>query len=102
MKKVGTTPLTKGFFVLYYSRDGQKSVCALFPTPNGAITFTAFHFGKGEFFMKTVLKLLRLTGVDVLFLGLVEKLALGLIKKLTAIANRARSLLDRLQLSCDE
>ncbi len=52
--------------------------------------------------MKTVLKLLRLTGVDVLFLGLVEKLALGLIKKLTAIANRARSILDRLQLSCDE
>ncbi|MBQ8685363.1 MAG: hypothetical protein IJ514_04240 [Clostridia bacterium] len=46
--------------------------------------------------MKTVFKkVLRLLGVDVLLLGLVEKLALGLIKKLTALQNAARSALDR-------
>ena len=46
--------------------------------------------------MKTVfMKLLRLFGVDVLLLGLVEKIALGLIKKLTALQESARSALDR-------
>lgn len=46
--------------------------------------------------MKTALrKLLRLTRLDTLLLGLVEKLALGLVKKLTAIAESARSFLDR-------
>ncbi len=52
--------------------------------------------------MKTVLKFLRLTGIDVLFLGLVEKLALGLIKKLTVVADFARNFLDRVQSSRDE
>jgi hypothetical protein len=52
--------------------------------------------------MKTVLKLLRLIGADVLFLGLVEKLALGLTKKLTARAEFARSYLNREQSLRDE
>ena len=52
--------------------------------------------------MKTVLKLLRLIGVDVLFLGLVEKLALGLTKRLTACAEFARSYLSRVQSLRDE
>ncbi len=40
------------------------------------------------------LKLLRLFGVDVLFLGLVEKLLLGLVKKLSAACSKVRTLLD--------
>ncbi len=52
--------------------------------------------------MKTALvKFLRFTRLDVLFLGLVEKLALGLIKKLTAWATFARNFLDRVQSTCD-
>ena len=52
--------------------------------------------------MKTVLKFLRHTCIDVLFLGLIEKLALGLIKKLTAVAQFTRNFLDRVQSSRDE
>ena len=52
--------------------------------------------------MKTALvKFLRFTRLDVLFLGLVEKLALGLIKKLTAWATFARNFLDRVRSTCD-
>ncbi len=52
--------------------------------------------------MKAVfVKLLRLTRLDVLLLGLVEKLALGLIKKLTAWATSARDFLDRVQSTRD-
>ena len=40
-------------------------------------------------------KVLRLLGLDVLLLGLVEKLALGLIKKLTSLQNVATNYLDR-------
>ena len=48
--------------------------------------------------MRTALKkLFRRTGIDVLVLGLVEKLALGLIKKLQAAADYARRFLDRLK-----
>lgn len=48
--------------------------------------------------MKTALKkLFRRTGIDVLILGLIEKLALGLIKKLQATADGARRFLDRLE-----
>lgn len=53
--------------------------------------------------MKTALvKFLRFTRLDVLFLGLVEKLALGLTKKLTACAEFARSYLNREQSLRDE
>ncbi len=48
-----------------------------------------------------IVKLLRKLGVDVLLLGLVEKIALGLIKKLTAWACSARSYLDRVEKKCD-
>ena len=40
-------------------------------------------------------KVLRLLGLDVLILGLVEKLALGLIKKLTSLQTVATNYLDR-------
>jgi hypothetical protein len=47
--------------------------------------------------MKTALrKLLRLTRLDTLILGLVEKLALGLVKKLSTLAENARGFLDRI------
>jgi hypothetical protein len=49
-----------------------------------------------------LLKLLRLTRLIVLFLGLVEKLALGLIKKLTAVAEFAGDSLTRMAQVCDE
>ena len=48
--------------------------------------------------MRTALKkLLRRTGIDVLCLGLLEKLALGVIKKLQVVADYARRFLDRLE-----
>ena len=48
--------------------------------------------------MKTkIVKLLRLTGIDVLVLGLIEKLALALIKKCTAWKNYARSDLNKVK-----
>ena len=40
-------------------------------------------------------KVLRLLGVGVLLLGLVEKLVLGLTKKLKAVQSTAQSALDR-------
>ena len=40
-------------------------------------------------------KVLRLLGLDVLILGLVEKLALGLIKKLTSLQTVATNYLAR-------
>jgi hypothetical protein len=49
-----------------------------------------------------LLKLLRLTRLCVLFLGLAEKLALGLIKKLSAIATFANDCLTRMAQGCDE
>ena len=42
-------------------------------------------------------KLLRLTGIDVLVLGLIEKLALALIKKCTAWHTYARNYLDQVK-----
>ena len=49
-----------------------------------------------------LLKLLHLTRLCVLFLGLVEKIALGLTKKLTAIANSAGNCLAEIVQVCDE
>ena len=48
--------------------------------------------------MKTkIVKLLRLTGIDVLVLGLIEKLALAWIKKCTAWQIYARNYLDQVK-----
>ena len=44
-----------------------------------------------------IVKLLRLTGIDVLVLGLIEKLALALIKKCTAWQNCARTYLNKVK-----
>lgn len=45
--------------------------------------------------MKAIfLKVLRLTGIDALLLGLVEKLMLGLVKKLTQWQITLKNLLD--------
>ena len=49
-----------------------------------------------------LLKLLRLTRLIVLVLGLVEKLARGLIKKLTALATNVGNYLTELAQVCDE
>ena len=49
-----------------------------------------------------LLKLLRLTRLCVLVLGLVEKLALGLIKKLSAMATLANDCLTRMTQGSDE
>ena len=45
------------------------------------------------------LKLLRLFGVDVLLLGLIEKLLLGLVKKLSAMHAKMQALLDEIKKS---
>lgn len=45
-----------------------------------------------------VIVLLHLFGLDVLLLGLLEKLLLGLIKKVGALKNAALSSLDRCKL----
>ena len=42
-------------------------------------------------------KLLRLTGIDVLVLEFLEKVALALIKKCTALQTYARNYLDKVQ-----
>ncbi len=42
-----------------------------------------------------IVKVLRLTGIDVLILGLIEKLSLALIKKCTAWQARARHYLNK-------
>lgn len=47
------------------------------------------------------LKWLRLTKLDALLLGLLEKLALALVKKLTALQNAAHGLLERLSPSAN-
>lgn len=47
------------------------------------------------------LKWLRLTKLDALLLGLLEKLALALVKKLTAFQNAVRSLSERLSRAAD-
>lgn len=44
-----------------------------------------------------LVKLLRLTGIDVLVLGLIEKLALALIKKCDAWQNYARNYINRVE-----
>ena len=44
-----------------------------------------------------IVKLLRLTGIDVLVLGLIEKLALALIKKCTAWQSYARNYINRVE-----
>ena len=68
--------------------------------PNGVKTFAAFQRKpkKGDFYMKAkIVKLLRLTGIDVLVLGFIEKLALALIKKCTAWHTYARNYLDQVE-----
>lgn len=49
-----------------------------------------------------IVKLLRLTGIDVLVLGLIEKLALALIKKCTAWQVHARNYLNRVEKNGNE
>ena len=48
---------------------------------------------------KTIKKVLRAIKIDVLLLGLIEKLVLALIKKITPIQISAKLLLDELSIS---
>lgn len=52
-------------------------------------------------FKASVKKFLRAIRLDVLLLGLVEKLVLGLIKKITSVQISARALLDELALCAE-
>ena len=50
---------------------------------------------------KWLKKVLRAIKLDVLLLGLLEKLVLGLIKKITSVQLSARALLDELALQAE-
>jgi hypothetical protein len=99
-KKKWQYSIDKPFFygIILWLRTHERNF--LFRRKHSARIYRRFHgqkLGKGDYRMKKIVKrFLRAIKLDVLLLGLLEKIVLGLIKKITSVQIAARTLLDEL------
>ena len=86
--------------MLYYLRDGRgKEQIPPHPSfhdrKNGTLAFYKIHRNKEKNMKAKVILLLHLFGLDVLLLGLIEKLLLGLSKRVAVWKDAATISLNR-------